>query len=169
MQKDPNKQTPREKKQHQRSTMKPHNLHLWSEREFSVMSGSFSFNEFEDSYGNMPGSRQGLTRQYAPESDTESVFGNYQGAQSGHHGKGPKNFRRRDESILDDICLQLFFSDEIDASNIEVSVENGVTTLVGTVSTSDMKSRTESLVRSIFGVTRVLSTLRTDRPGANAS
>ncbi len=161
-------QSPREQKQQKRSEMKPHNLGLWNEKEFSSHASSFSFNEFEDNYGNMPGSRSGLSRQYAPESDMENLVNeNY--SLSGYWGKGPKNFRRKDETILNDICEKLYSSDEIDASNIEVTVESGVTTLSGTVPIHNMRHHAEDLVASVFGVIRVLNVLETELRETSAS
>ncbi|HEY1342642.1 MAG TPA: BON domain-containing protein, partial [Bryobacteraceae bacterium] len=51
----------------------------------------------------------------------------------GHTGRGPKNYRRNDERIREDVCVRLTDHPEIDASEIEVRVDDGEVTLSETV------------------------------------
>jgi hypothetical protein len=51
-----------------------------------------------------------------------------------HYGKGPKGYRRSDERIREDICETIAQQGYIDASDVDVKVENGVVTLTGNVS-----------------------------------
>src|SRR4051812_38905333 len=48
-------------------------------------------------------------------------------------GVGPLNYRRTDERIHDDVADALYRCIELDASDIEVNVKNGIVTLEGTV------------------------------------
>jgi len=67
-------------------------------------------------------------------------------------GKGPKGYHRPDESIKEDICKRLFDSHDIDASNIEVNVHEGIVNLSGTVPYIDMKDYSELLCMGVSGV-----------------
>jgi osmotically-inducible protein OsmY len=82
----------------------------------------------------------------------------------GHKGRGPKGYRRSDERVYEDVSERLTEHDQIDASGIEVRVENGEVTLEGTVENRSLKRLAEDVVESIPGVKDVLNRLRIDRP-----
>jgi osmotically-inducible protein OsmY len=67
-------------------------------------------------------------------------------------GKGPKGYRRSDESIKEDVCKRLFQSHDIDASDLEVDVNEGTVSLTGTVPFKDMKHYAEFLSMGVSGV-----------------
>ena len=74
---------------------------------------------------------------------------------SGHNnflGFGPKNYRRSDESIREDVCNILFKNQYIDASDIEVNVEHGVVFLSGEVNLRSAKIAAERVLDDVFGV-----------------
>ena len=75
-------------------------------------------------------------------------------------GKGPKGYRRSDERIREDVCDLLSDNPKVDATDIEVSVENGEVTLSGTVRTRDDKRRAEYVADAISGVRDVHNQLR---------
>ena len=77
-----------------------------------------------------------------------------------HYGKGPKNYKRSDKNILADANEVLTYSHIVDATHIEVSVQDGVVTLGGTVLSRKMKREAEYLMESIPGVVDVLNLLR---------
>jgi hypothetical protein len=77
----------------------------------------------------------------------------------GHRGKGPKGYKRPDESIYSDVCDRLAMSADIDASNIEVSVKEGIVYLRGSVSDRRLKRRTELEIENVSGVTDVQNLL----------
>jgi len=77
-----------------------------------------------------------------------------------HRGKGPKGYRRSDERIREDVCDLLSDNPKVDASDIEVSVENGEVTLSGTVRSRDDKRRAEYVADAIGGVRDVHNRLR---------
>ena len=53
----------------------------------------------------------------------------------------PKNYRRSDDRIAEEVCARLTDDDHIDATNIDLCVEKGVVTLSGTVSSRWAKRR----------------------------
>lgn len=77
-----------------------------------------------------------------------------------HTGRGPKNYTRSDERILEDACDHLTEDWAVDARNIQVTVENGEITLDGTVGTRDEKRHAEDCVEDISGVRHVQNNLR---------
>src|SRR5215217_4567696 len=50
-----------------------------------------------------------------------------------HRGRGPKNWRRSDERIREMVNERLTDHDDVDATDIEVSVQDAEVTLTGTV------------------------------------
>jgi hypothetical protein len=77
--------------------------------------------------------------------------------------RNPKNYRRSDERIREDICDRLAVSDEVDPSDIEVTVSNGEVTLTGTVQTRQMKFIAEETADEVAGVHDVHNQLRVAR------
>lgn len=73
----------------------------------------------------------------------------------GHYGKGPRGWKRPDKRIFEDINEALFKSYDVDASDIEVSVANGVVTLTGTVNTREEKREAEFCSEAVSGVTDI--------------
>ncbi|RZA08881.1 MAG: BON domain-containing protein [Proteobacteria bacterium] len=70
----------------------------------------------------------------------------------GFFGVGPKNYKRADDRILEDANEALFHDPHLDASEIELSVQDGVIELRGTVSDRWSKWRAEDALDSITGV-----------------
>ncbi len=75
-------------------------------------------------------------------------------------GRGPKGYRRSDERIKEDVNDRLSDDYYIDASDIEVSVQNQEVTLTGTVNNRNDKRRAEDLAESVSGVSNVENRLR---------
>ncbi|MCW5851474.1 MAG: BON domain-containing protein [Anaerolineae bacterium] len=75
-------------------------------------------------------------------------------------GRGPKNYQRSDERILEDVCERLTQHGQVDASEIEVRVENGAVTLSGTVDSRQAKHMAEDAADSVSGVRDVHNQLR---------
>ena len=78
----------------------------------------------------------------------------------GFAGRGPKDYTRSDDRIREDVCDRLSIDDDVDASEIQVRVENGEVTLVGTVQTRSMKHQAEDLAEAVPGVSDVHNQLR---------
>lgn len=75
-------------------------------------------------------------------------------------GRGPKGYRRSDERIKEDVNDRLSDDYYIDASDVEVAVENSEVTLTGTVKSRSDKRRIEDIAESVSGVTNVENRLR---------
>ena len=77
-----------------------------------------------------------------------------------HRGKGPKGYSRTDERVSEDINQRLYDDPFIDASEVEVKVENGEAVLTGTVESREAKRRIEDVAESITGVKDVENRLK---------
>lgn len=77
-----------------------------------------------------------------------------------HRGRGPANYTRSDDRILEDACDRLTEDGEVDARNIQVTVQGGELTLDGTVEDRRHKRRAEDVVHDISGVGHVQNNLR---------
>ncbi len=80
-------------------------------------------------------------------------------------GRGPKGYVRSDERIREDVCDYLTYHADLDASEIEVSVEQGLVTLSGVVPTRYAKFLAEDLAASVPSVADVVNLLRIRRSG----
>lgn len=80
-----------------------------------------------------------------------------------HVGKGPANFRRSDSRIQEDIYDRLTLHGRIDATDIEVSVNDGVAVLKGAVPSRDMKRLAEDVAADITGVKDVENQIRVNQ------
>lgn len=83
---------------------------------------------------------------------------------SGFRGKGPKGYVRSDERIKDDVSNALYRSTVVDATEIEVFVEQGTVTLKGLVNSRDQKRMAEDAVEHLPGVKDVFNEIRVKRP-----
>ncbi len=81
-------------------------------------------------------------------------------ARPNHAGKGPKNYKRSDERIADDVCHRLTEHPEVDATDIEVSVQGGEVTLTGTVHERRARYEAEEVAANTPGVRDVVNQLR---------
>ena len=91
------------------------------------------------------------------------------GERGPHAGRGPKNYRRADDRIQEEICDRLMAHPRIDATDIEVEVREGKVVLRGVVPDRGTKHRAEDLVEGVLGVGEVDNQLRVqrgDRPAA---
>ena len=75
-------------------------------------------------------------------------------------GRGPRNYRRDDNRIRDEICELLTLDRHIDASEVEVSVVGGEVLLTGTVEHGDLKHLAEDIAYRVAGVLDVTNQLR---------
>lgn len=67
-------------------------------------------------------------------------------------GRGPKGWRRSDERVREDVSETLELHPEIDASEIEVEVKEGLVTLKGSVADRRQKRMAEDIIESCAGV-----------------
>ena len=75
-------------------------------------------------------------------------------------GRGPKNYRRADHRIAEEIHHRLTDDHDVDASNIDVTVDNGDVTLQGTVDSRRTKRIAEEIVYECRGVHDVHNRLK---------
>jgi hypothetical protein len=110
-------------------------------------------------FGDQYGSPQYGNRGYG----NYGSYGGGMGSQmmSGRHvGKGPKGYQRSDERIREDVSERLAQHPEIDATDIEVQVNNGEVTLTGTVEERHIKRMAEDVAEGLSGVKEVHNQLR---------
>lgn len=94
--------------------------------------------------------------------DTEHPYSGSFGGRTGEtfFGKGPRNYMRTDERIKEEICEKLTFNPDIDATEIELTVEKGDVTLTGLVHNKREKRQAEEIAEEVFGVNNVHNDLR---------
>ncbi len=83
-----------------------------------------------------------------------------------HFGKGPRGYRRSEERIKDEVCEILARDLFLDASDVEVELEDHVLILRGEVGSRSDKRRAEDLVADVPGVEEVQNQLRVKRAPA---
>jgi hypothetical protein len=77
-----------------------------------------------------------------------------------HAGRGPRGYQRSNERIQEDIYERLTVHGQIDATDVEVRVDNGEVTLTGQVSDRRAKRLAEDVAESVNGVRDVHNELR---------
>lgn len=122
--------------------------------------------DYSDSYGygsrfgESPAAHHGLG--WADDrNDSPSVGSRFRidESRSDHRGKGPKNWHRSDELVHDQVCEILARDPRIDASDIEVSVGEGLVTLSGKVPDRRTRRLAEHVIAMIPGVIDVTNHL----------
>ncbi len=110
---------------------------------------------------------EGYMRGGAPRGDRDLESGTDRGWNIGYgtdrpsyRGRGPKNYQRSDERIREDVCERLAMDHDIDASDVEVTVNDAVVLLNGTVNDRHAKRLAEDLSESVRGVKDVQNNLR---------
>jgi hypothetical protein len=84
-------------------------------------------------------------------------------------GRGPRGYKRSDERIREEVCDCLMQDPEVDATNIDVRVQDGTVILDGTIDSRRMKHRAENLCEWVSGVQDVTNHLRVRREGLYGS
>ena len=82
-----------------------------------------------------------------------------------HTGRGPRSYQRSDERIREDVCERLCQHGYLDASDIDVRVQNGEVTMQGSVSDRVAKRNAEDVAENVFGVKEVHNLLRVTQLG----
>lgn len=82
-----------------------------------------------------------------------------------HFGKGPQGYRRSDERIREDVCETLMRDHNVDATHIDVTVDDGIVTLKGTVEDRPMKRRAEEIIENLTSVLDIRNELRIEAGG----
>lgn len=76
-----------------------------------------------------------------------------------YRGMGPKGFSLSDDRVRDDVCEILARDSEIDASDMEVEVKDGVVYLKGHVDDRQTKRMAELTIENLPGVNDVINQL----------
>ena len=98
--------------------------------------------------------------------DSDSRYGSDWGSsrrRGEYRGKGPKNYKRSDSRIQEDINDRLSDDWHLDATNISVEVKDAEVILTGTVNDRQAKRRAEDVAESISGVNHVENRLRVSK------
>jgi osmotically-inducible protein OsmY len=80
-----------------------------------------------------------------------------------HSGRGPQGYQRSDARIEEDVCEHLTHHGMLDATGVQVQVENGEVTLTGTVESRQAKRLAEDILDGISGVRDIHNQLRVQR------
>ena len=84
----------------------------------------------------------------------------YESQHAPYAGRGPKDYKRSDDRVREEICDCMTDDPLLDASEIVVQVSNGEVTLSGSVSSREQKRRAEDVAERVSGVTDVTNQLR---------
>lgn len=131
--------------------------------------------EFYSRYGYGPGDYAGRGVSHAAAEAVTEYYGGRAGGQirpelhvqgPSQRGRGPRGYRRSDERIREDVSDWLTEDAWIDATDVEVRVENGEVTLSGTVNSRRARRRAELIAEGVSGVTHVQNDLRVAPPGS---
>ena len=127
-------------------------------RDFRESSRAGRPGDFDQPYGTVG---HGWEGSFGSEGDFDSLAEPSAERGGGTHRRiGPKNYRRSDEKISDDIHDQLTRGWGIDASEVTVEVKDGVVTLTGIVSERRMKHRIEDIVADTAHVSDINNLIR---------
>jgi len=97
---------------------------------------------------------------FAPEPGGDPLSPYYSGGERGEYaGRGPRNYRRDDARIHEDVCELLKRHGRLDASDVEVEVKDGEVCLRGTVDTRSQKRLAEDVAWQASGVRDVRNDL----------
>jgi hypothetical protein len=78
-------------------------------------------------------------------------------------GRGPRNYQRSDDRVREDVNERLTADPRIDASDIDVRVQNGEVTLSGSVDDRRTRRLAEEIIEDLPGVRDVRNDLRVNR------
>lgn len=87
----------------------------------------------------------------------------------GNYERGPKGFKRSDERIKEEVSEALYRDNSVDASEIEVAVQDGEVTLTGIIANRRMKRLAEDCIENISGVTDIHNEIRVQSPEGRTS
>ena len=127
--------------------------------------GNFGGEQFGGGQGGQYGSGGGQFggQQWSRQSPGQSGSGMSGRQGQSFAGRGPKDYRRSDDRIREEISDRFTDDDHIDASEIMIQVQQGEVTLSGTVQDREQKRHAEDLAESISGVREVTNNLRVSR------
>jgi hypothetical protein len=115
--------------------------------------------EVASGYGSEFGAwRSGASLGFGPDERPRHSHGS--ASSDDYRGRGPKDYRRSDERICDEVCDRLTDDWAVDATEVAIKVEGGEVTLTGFVGTRGQKRRAEETAEQVRGVRDVINQLR---------
>jgi hypothetical protein len=103
--------------------------------------------------------RGGYIKKHYADYDRERQSGPFRGF-------GPRTYRKSDVRLHEDVCEALTEDAQLDASNIEVQVADGVVTLTGTVNSSEARRHAEEIAAHCVGAIDVRNRIKSqDKDG----
>jgi hypothetical protein len=119
-----------------------------------------SFGDQSESYGPQGYGRGGSRLMRYGRHEGGESYGE-SSAQGRYSGVGPKGYKRSPERLKEQVCDRLEENGELDASEIEVKMEqDGTVTLTGSVENRYMKRIAEDIAGSVTGVSDVSNQLK---------
>jgi len=119
--------------------------------------------------------RQRQPNQTGQDWSSQGRFGQSNQGQSGQSnrgqftGRGPRNYKRADARIEEDINECLTQHGTLDATDIEVTVQNGEVTLKGSVENRQAKRLAEEVVEGVSGVKDVTNQIKVQQSKTGGS
>ena len=134
----------------------------YSSQNSNVGYGSSLINEGSWRPSNLRG---GNTSHFSGKDAGSVDYNRYYGAHENFKGLGPKNFKHSDENIKEDVCHILYKNHDIDASEIEVNVKDGIVFLSGTVNVRSAKMKAEMILDDVFGLEDIQNNIKLKKWG----
>lgn len=120
--------------------------------------------EYDLNYGSNPVAYERAYEAFNAATNNQPSYGiRYDGQESNgesYRGLGPQGYQRSDERIQEDINDDLTWNDAIDATRIQVTVNDGQVTLEGTVRESHEKRLASEIAEAVNGVKDVRNLLQ---------
>ncbi len=117
---------------------------------------------YGQNYG--PGYNQQYGRNYGQGKDYQNDYGSSGSMSNWNRGRysgvGPRGYRRSDDRLTEDINDRLTWHGQVDATEIQVDVKDGIATLSGTVHSRYEKRMAEEIAESIPGVKDIQNNLK---------
>lgn len=117
--------------------------------------------EREEAHGT---AQRRVSKEAADARHSRLLHGEGERRQNDRRGRGPRNYRRSDDRIADDVHQRLSDDHHLDASDIEVSVSEREVTLSGWVDSRRTKQHAEDCADTVSGVEHVQNNLRVRKP-----
>ncbi|WNL44105.1 BON domain-containing protein [Dyella sp. BiH032] len=111
--------------------------------------------------GEEPGDSAGYARGYSRE-HTPGWGADGSRHPDDYRGRGPRRAAPEDDDLLDVLCERLAGDGDLDASEIEVSISEGVVVLAGAVPSRQARRDAEAIAESLRGVREVENRLRVE-------
>lgn len=111
--------------------------------------------------GEEPEDSAGYARGYSRE-HTPGWGGEAPRQAGSYRGHGPRRTQPGDDELLDTVCERLAGDPDLDASEIEVSVREGIVALSGAVPSRQARRDAEAIAASVRGVREVENSLRVE-------